>query len=129
MISALVEDGCPAAAAQLFYNSGSDCTIPSRLPASRETIAIGGTVMAPSTITKMRFLYNLVYDPEYRGYVVDVPQLPGCMSQGKSVEAALKNVRKAIRLYLKEAGPRPARSVPEVMTGQIEVSFPAWRPT
>ena len=57
--------------------------------------------MAPSAIAKMRFLYNLVYDQEYRGYVVDVPQLPGCMSQGKTVEAALKNVRKAIRLYLK----------------------------
>ncbi|HEV2175659.1 MAG TPA: type II toxin-antitoxin system HicB family antitoxin [Terriglobia bacterium] len=44
---------------------------------------------------------NLVFDPEYHGYVADVPQLPGCMSQGKSVEAALRNVRKAIKVYLK----------------------------
>jgi predicted RNase H-like HicB family nuclease len=43
-----------------------------------------------------QFLVNLIFDPEYNGYVADVPQLPGCMSQGKSVEAALKNVRKAI---------------------------------
>ena len=76
-----------------------------------------------SPIAKMRFLYTLVYDEEYHGYVVDVPQLPGCMSQGKTVEAALKNVRKAIRLYLKEAGPQQVKSVPEVMTGQIEVSM------
>ncbi len=53
--------------------------------------------------TKRRFLVNLIFDPEYDGYVADVPQLPGCMSQGKSVEAALKNVRRAIRVYLKAA--------------------------
>ncbi|MGH9405523.1 MAG: type II toxin-antitoxin system HicB family antitoxin [Terriglobia bacterium] len=39
---------------------------------------------------------NVIYDPEYRGYVADVPQLPRCMSQGKTVEKALANVRKAI---------------------------------
>jgi predicted RNase H-like HicB family nuclease len=50
---------------------------------------------------KQRFLVNLIFDPEYNGYVADVPQLPGCMSHGKTVEAALKNARKAITLYLK----------------------------
>jgi predicted RNase H-like HicB family nuclease len=53
------------------------------------------------------FLVNLIFDPEYRGYVADVPQLPGCMSQGKTVEAALRNVRKAIAVYVK-ATARPA---------------------
>ena len=48
----------------------------------------------------MRLLVNLIYDPEYKGYVADVPELPGCMSQGKSVDAALKNVKEAISLYL-----------------------------
>jgi predicted RNase H-like HicB family nuclease len=48
----------------------------------------------------MRLLVNLIYDPEYKGYVADVPDLPGCMSQGKTVEAALKNVKEAIQLYL-----------------------------
>jgi predicted RNase H-like HicB family nuclease len=47
-----------------------------------------------------QFLVNLIFDPEYHGYVADVPQLPGCMSQGKTVEAALKNVRKAIVAYV-----------------------------
>jgi predicted RNase H-like HicB family nuclease len=47
-----------------------------------------------------KFLVNLIFDPEYHGYVADVPQLPGCMSQGKTVEAALKNVHKAILAYL-----------------------------
>ena len=52
---------------------------------------------------KGRFLVNLIFDPEYNGYVADVPQLPGCMSQGKTVEAALQNIRKAIKVYLKAA--------------------------
>jgi len=68
-----------------------------------------------------RFLVNLIFDPEYKGYVADVPQLPGCMSQGKTVEAALKNVRKAIAVYLKatrpEGLPRPA----DILTSQVEV--------
>jgi predicted RNase H-like HicB family nuclease len=47
----------------------------------------------------MQILANVIYDKEYRGYVVDVPELPGCMSQGKTVEKALKNVKEAISLY------------------------------
>ncbi len=70
----------------------------------------------------MKVLVNLVYDPEYRGYVADVPQLPGCMSQGKTVEATLRNIRQAIRLYLKEPGTNGRRKIPEVITSQIEVS-------
>ncbi len=68
-----------------------------------------------------RFLVNLFYDPEYKGYVVDVPQLPGCMSQGKSVEAALKNARKAITAYIKASGSNGRTQVTEVLTSQIEV--------
>jgi predicted RNase H-like HicB family nuclease len=71
--------------------------------------------------SKQRFLVNLIFDLEYNGYVADVPQLPGCMSQGKSVESALKNVRKAIAVYLKAAGPGSANKIPEVLTSQVEV--------
>lgn len=70
---------------------------------------------------KQRFLVNLIFDPEYNGYVADVPQLPGCMSQGKSVEAALKNVRKAIAVYLKAAGWEALPEPFEVLTSQVEV--------
>ncbi len=31
---------------------------------------------------------------------MEVPALPGCYSQGESVEDALRNVREAIALYL-----------------------------
>ena len=54
---------------------------------------------------KRQFLVNLIFDPEYKGYVADVPQLPGCMSQGKTVEAAIRNVQKAIKAYLEVSLP------------------------
>ena len=68
-----------------------------------------------------RFLVNLVFDREYDGYVAAVPQLPGCMSQGKTVEAALQNVRKAIAAYLKAARGLDIFEVPKIITSQVEV--------
>ena len=41
-----------------------------------------------------------LHDAEEGGYWVDVPALPGCYSQGESVEESLGNVREAIELYL-----------------------------
>lgn len=69
----------------------------------------------------MRLLVNLIYDSEYRGYVADVPELPGCMSQGKSIEDALKNVKEAIALYL-ECLPRRKRPATRyTLTTTVEV--------
>jgi predicted RNase H-like HicB family nuclease len=34
------------------------------------------------------------------GYTVYVPSLPGCISEGETLEEALKNIREAIELYL-----------------------------
>jgi predicted RNase H-like HicB family nuclease len=42
----------------------------------------------------------LHWDEEYRGYWVEVPSLPGCVSQGKSKEDALANIKEAIELHL-----------------------------
>lgn len=47
-----------------------------------------------------RFLVRLEYDNEYNGYVVSVPSLPGCMSQGKTEKEALANIEDAIAGYL-----------------------------
>jgi len=33
-------------------------------------------------------------------YVVTVPSLPGCISQGRTIKEAKKNIREAIALYL-----------------------------
>lgn len=47
----------------------------------------------------MRF--KVVLEPsDEGGYTVYVPSLPGCISEGETVEEALKNIREAIELYL-----------------------------
>lgn len=37
---------------------------------------------------------------EEGGYTVFVPALPGCISEGDTIEEALQNIREAIELYL-----------------------------
>lgn len=41
----------------------------------------------------------LEQEPE-GGYSVHVPSLPGCASQGETVDEALTNIREAIELYV-----------------------------
>ncbi len=41
-------------------------------------------------------------DEEVGGYVVTCPALPGCYSQGETVEEALANIREAIELCLED---------------------------
>lgn len=50
---------------------------------------------------KLDYLIKLTYDRAYKGYVADVVNLYGCMSQGKTKEEALKNAEKAIKAYIK----------------------------
>ena len=48
----------------------------------------------------MKFKVVITYDSEYGGYVVDVPELVGCMSQGKTLDEALRNIKDAIKGWL-----------------------------
>jgi len=48
----------------------------------------------------MKYKVVIMYDKEYKGYVVDVPELNGCMSQGKSIDEALENIKDAIKGWL-----------------------------
>lgn len=42
-------------------------------------------------------------DLEDGGYVVEVPSLPGCVSQGQTKVEAIRNIREAIALWIKTA--------------------------
>ncbi len=45
--------------------------------------------------------FKVVLEPsEEGGYTVYVPSLPGCISEGETVEEAVENIREAIELYL-----------------------------
>jgi predicted RNase H-like HicB family nuclease len=43
----------------------------------------------------------IVYPGEDGYWVVECPSLPGCISQGKTKEEAIANIREAIRGYIK----------------------------
>jgi len=49
----------------------------------------------------MRYTVVLEQEPD-GGYVVSVPALPGCVSQGDSRDEALANIREAIELYVED---------------------------
>ena len=42
----------------------------------------------------------VVHQADEGGFWVEVPALPGCYSQGESVQGALENVMEAISVYL-----------------------------
>jgi len=47
-------------------------------------------------------------------YVAEVPSLPGCISQGKTTDEALENIKEAIALYLE-----PDDDIISLGSGQI----------
>jgi len=42
----------------------------------------------------------VILEDETGGYIAVVPELPGCHTQGDSLDEVIKNVREAIELYL-----------------------------
>ena len=48
----------------------------------------------------LSYLIKYTYDKDYKGYVADVVNLYGCMSQGKTKKEALINTKKAIKVYM-----------------------------
>ena len=48
----------------------------------------------------MKFQVIFTYDSEYLGYIAEVPELPGCVSQGKTLDEAIENIKDAIKGYL-----------------------------
>jgi len=46
-------------------------------------------------------VFKIILEPsEDGGYTALVPALPGCISEGDSVEEAMANIREAIELFL-----------------------------
>jgi predicted RNase H-like HicB family nuclease len=61
----------------------------------------------------MKFLVTLEHDED--GWVVaECPALPGCVSQGRTVDEALRNVREAIELSLETRRAHGMRTQVEV---------------
>jgi len=65
----------------------------------------------------------LLYHGEDGYFVVEVPSLPGCISQGKTRDEALANIEEAISLYMEvlqdRSEPIPEDTVEVVMVQQF----------
>ena len=48
-------------------------------------------------------LKAIIHEDETGGYWAEVPSLPGCVSQGETIEEVRENIREAIEAWL-EAG-------------------------
>jgi len=67
----------------------------------------------------MKFTVTIDRD-ESGAWVAECPSIPGCVSQGETKSAALKNVREAIELCLEV---RAERGLPlTIETKQVEVA-------
>lgn len=64
---------------------------------------------------------KVILEPsEEGGYTVYVPSLPGCVSEGETIDEALQNIREAIMLYL-ELPEAIDTSPKELFVQEIEV--------
>ena len=65
--------------------------------------------------------YKAILEPqEEGGYTVYVPVLPGCVSEGETVEEALANIKEAIEVYLESLKARRI-SLPAVEEYEVAV--------
>ncbi len=71
-----------------------------------------------------RYTIVLHPDPEEGGFTVTVPSLPGCITEGDTLEEAMANAREAISLFLRvlEKHGEPIPEEPEpLQTATVEV--------
>ena len=71
----------------------------------------------------MKYTVVLLAD-EKRGYTAVVPALPGCVSEGDTVEEALDMVAEAVSLYLESAHQHREEiplELPGTLVGEVDV--------
>lgn len=70
--------------------------------------------------------YTVIFHrAEEGGYWAEVPALPGCYSQGESIEETVKNIREAIEAHI-EALKEEGQEIPEegeFVIGKIKVAI------
>ena len=76
----------------------------------------------------MALPYHIELIPDEGEWVVAIPELPGCLSQGETPEEAIKMIREAQRLWLQVAledgRPIPAPRPEEDYSGRFNVRVP-----
>jgi predicted RNase H-like HicB family nuclease len=72
----------------------------------------------------VKFKVIFTFDSEYEGYIAEVPELPGCFSQGKTLDEAIENIKDAIKgyLYVQEKHGKPyVATENQIFIGEVVV--------
>ncbi len=72
------------------------------------------------------FKILLEHDEEDNGYTVTVPELPGCITEGDTLQEALNNAREAILCHLealKKQGKTISEHSPIFFFGEVRISI------
>lgn len=66
--------------------------------------------------------YRVIIEQDEDGvFVVEVPSLPGCISQGDTREQAVKNIKGSIALYLESLAAHDEPVPPPITEALVEV--------
>lgn len=71
--------------------------------------------------------FSVIYEEDPQGgYVVSVPSLPGCHTQGETIEEAEKNIQEAIELYIEslQEHKEPIPQERRILQGKVEIATP-----
>src|SRR3989338_7129904 len=80
-------------------------------------------------VASQEYWFTVVIEADEAGYCAFCPELPGCYSQGKTLDEARRNIRDAVRLHVRtflEDG-LPVPDQPEVFISAVHVTVPAPR--
>lgn len=73
--------------------------------------------------------YTVIFEPDDQGgYVVSVPALPGCVTQGESFEEAISNIKDAMKGYievLKEEGQAIPQEKSDIVITKVTIANPS----
>ena len=70
--------------------------------------------------------YSIIYQEDLEGgYVAYAPTLPGCHTQGETIEEAEKNIKEAILLYLESLMSHNEKvpEEPRILQGKVEIPY------
>ncbi|WP_041226123.1 type II toxin-antitoxin system HicB family antitoxin [Crinalium epipsammum] len=71
----------------------------------------------------MQYKVSIIIEKDEDGYYASCPDLPGCQSQGDSLEEITENIQEAVELYLETLSPEEKQKLlsKEISTMTLEV--------
>jgi len=75
-------------------------------------------------IREMNYKVSVLVEHDDQGYYAWCPELPGCQTQGDTLDEVMANAREAVELYVETLDPEERRSYlsKEIFTTSVEVA-------